>query len=255
MTTTATVAAPHPILSGSSEFGLARKTHQQAMGSDARREIAIACQALYAEGLMKGVGGHVSVRVPGERAYWINPHDLEFSEIAASDIVKVSFDGCELLEGSKYPSPGAFFHPHIYDARPDVQAIVHTHSPWATRLAILQRRPRMIHVNSVYFDTDLRITNDPLEEIAEGLGDANNALIPYHGVLSVGPDLGTAVTLHMTLEEAAHLDLTLDPDAAPMSPEDVDRVTKVMVGADYLEMTWDLMRRRHGPGVDAAARG
>lgn len=252
MTTSATVAAPHPILSGSGEFGLQARHKHDDGAIDVRREIAIACNALYDEGCMKGVGGHVSVRVPGERAYWVNPHHLEFGEVTAKDIVKMSFDGGELLEGEIYPSPGVFFHPHVYEARSDVNSIVHTHSPAATRLAALQRPLRMLNVQCVYFAGDLSITSDPLEEIAEGLGEANNALIPYHGVLSVGPALGPAVTLHMTLEEAAAFDLSLGPEAVPMSEADVDRVRRVMLGADYLEKTWDLMRRKHGPTHDAA---
>ena len=247
----ATIAAPHPILSGSAAFGLQEKHAHVGDGGDVHRAIAIACRALYAEGCMKGIGGHVSARVPNERAYWINPHHLEFDEVSATDIVKISFDG-ELLEGSVYPSPGVYFHPHVYERRADVNAIVHTHSPYATRLAALQRPLRMMNVQSVYFAGDLNISPDPLEGIAEGLGEANNALLAYHGVLTVGAQLGTAVTLHMTLEEAAAFDLSLGADAVPMSDENVDRVQRVMYGSDYLEKTWDLMVRKHGAAHDAA---
>ncbi len=244
-TSSSHVSSPHPVLSGAATYGLARIGHANLDLSpeEVPREIALACRALHAEGCMKGIGGHVSVRAPGERAYWINPHDLEFSEVGEADIVKMSFSG-ELLHGSRYPSPGVYFHPDVYERRPEVTSVVHTHSPWMTRLAALRRSLRMVNVVSVYFEGDLVVTSDPLERIAEGLGTASNALIPYHGSLTVGTSLGETIAMHTTLEEAAHLDLTCDSDVEPMPAEDVERIRQVMVGTDYLEKTWELLRRK-----------
>lgn len=252
-TSSSDVSSPHPVLSGAGTYGLARtgQTRLELAPEEVPREIALACRALHAEGCMKGIGGHVSVRAPGEQAYWINPHDLEFSEVGEADIVKMSFSG-ELLHGSRFPSPGVYFHPDVYERRPEVAAIVHTHSPWTTRLAARRRPPRMVNVVSVYFEGDLAVTSDPLERIAEGLGTASNALIPYHGSVTVGTSLGEAIAMHTTLEEAAHLDLTCGSDVEPMAPEDVERVRKVMLGTDYLEKTWELLRRKAAAELTAA---
>ena len=95
------------------------------------QEIVTACQALALRGCGSGIGGHVSIRVPGMDALWINAFDRTLGEITADDILMINFDG-ELLEGNRPISPGYEFHPGIYGQRSDVNAIVHTHGFWGS---------------------------------------------------------------------------------------------------------------------------
>lgn len=213
-----------------------------------RQEIALACRALYDAHCMTGIGGHVSVRADDGTTYWVNCLDKEFSEITEDFVVRMSPAG-EVIEGGSGPSPGVYFHPQIYASRPDVHAIIHTHAPWLSKLAALRRPPRMLNVDSVFFHEDCAVTDDPLDRIAEGLGESNNAIIPHHGAVSVAGGLGRAVALHIVFEYAAYLDLWLGDRAESMALEDVVRTQELMERTQKLELTWELLRRKALAGV------
>ena len=91
-----------------------------------KHEVLIACQALGAAGLGDGIGGHVSRRVAGREAFWINAFDRTLNEVTESDIFLVDYEG-NVLNGKREISKGFEFHPAIYQKRQEINAIVHTH--------------------------------------------------------------------------------------------------------------------------------
>lgn len=208
-------------------------------------EIVTACQALGLRGCGSGIGGHVSMRVQGEEALWINAFDRTLGEITAEDILMIDFDG-NLLEGNRPISPGYEFHPGIYSQREDVNAIVHTHGFWGQAGAALARPLKIRHnLACVFHDDQVMSPDDSFASIGPAIGMASTIIIPWHGCINVGSTLGRATALHVTFEQMAELDVALEPTGAPEIPEDRRAPIKKLVDAEagYLEQTWELLKR------------
>lgn len=221
---------------------------------DPRTLVAATCRGLSTYGLGSDIGGHVSVRAPGEDAFWINAIDRTFEEMTPDAVVKLDYEG-NLLEGDHPVSLGADFHEGIYGHRPDVTAIVHSHGPWVTALAALNRPVRVWHNLSSFFAGECAMSDDDtFEAIAPGLGHKHTILIPYHGAITVAESLPRAAALHVTLEYAAELDVRMSsiPEAEPMQEPMVSRVKDLVTKAGYLDLTFDLVLRRAARDVEAA---
>ena len=133
-------------------------------------DIVTACRALTSRGCSDGIGGHVSIRVPGRDAFWINAFDREFSEITPDDIIMSDHHG-NVIEGNREVSLGSEFHGGIYGQRSDVNAIVHTHGFWGTALASLARPLKMRHNLCCLFHGDQVMSpDDSFESIGPRTG-------------------------------------------------------------------------------------
>jgi L-fuculose-phosphate aldolase len=210
-----------------------------------RSQILDACHGLAASGLGNIIGGHVSIRVPGKDLYWTNVLDLAFEEMGEDDLLLVDFDG-RIVEGNRPISPGIDFHQGIYKLRPDINAIVHTHGEWGTTQAAFCRPLKMYHNLSTYFYKRIAVSpDDTIEAIGPVLGQNIAVMMPWHGAITLGRTIAEAAALQVTYEYAAKLDVRLADRDAPEMPEDACARLQVLLGkADYLELTWDLMRRR-----------
>jgi ribulose-5-phosphate 4-epimerase/fuculose-1-phosphate aldolase len=211
----------------------------QYIPSDPDRGLALAvdgCRALAAAGQADMVWGHPSVRDPQGRGVWMKASGWGFEEVDASRIVLVSPDG-EVLAGAgprhiEYP-----IHTEIMAARPDVGAVVHTHSSAACQFAALDVPLRPLdHAGSLFCYPDIPrfaltgglIKNQSLgQALATALGDAVAILLPQHGIVTAGPDLPAAIMAAVLLDRACHTQLTAMA-AGPLrvwGPED-DTVAK-----------------------------
>ncbi|MGI9596228.1 MAG: class II aldolase/adducin family protein [Acidimicrobiales bacterium] len=217
-------------------------------------DIVTAGRALALQGCGAGIGGHVSIRASSERhgrdAFWINAFDRTLGEMTVDDVVLSDHHGA-VIEGNRAVSLGSEFHGGIYDRRTDVNAIVHTHGFWGTALASLARPLKMRHnLCCLFHDDQVMSPDDSFDSIGSAIGSASTIIIPWHGCITVGTTIGRATALHVTLEEMARLDVTLEPTEAPEIPEDRRSSLKKLVDeqAGYLEQTWDLLQRQvEGP--------
>jgi ribulose-5-phosphate 4-epimerase/fuculose-1-phosphate aldolase len=187
---------------------------------DTARALALAvdgCRALAAAGQADMVWGHPSVRDPEGRGVWMKASGWGFEEVDASRIVLVS-PGGEVLAGGgprhiEYP-----IHTEIMAARPDVGAVVHTHSAAACQFAALDVPLRPLdHAGSLFCYPDIPrftltgglIKNQSLgQALAKALGDAVAILLPQHGIVTVGPDLPAAIMAAVLLDRACRAQLT-----------------------------------------------
>ncbi|RYE83048.1 MAG: class II aldolase/adducin family protein, partial [Hyphomicrobiales bacterium] len=101
-----------------------------------RQEIVEVAQAIDRAGFCPSKSGNVSARF-GD-GLLITPSGLPYAKTRPQDLIHLSLDGT-VLDGSRKPSSEWPFHVAIYKARPDAQAIVHTHSPRATALSCARR--------------------------------------------------------------------------------------------------------------------
>ena len=223
-------------------------------GTDLRDEVALACRGLATYGLGSEIGGHVSVRDPDGETFWMNVLDKTFEETTPDDIVRIGMDGKQ-VDGDRVISLGADFHQGIYGQRDDVTAIVHTHGPWITALCAMARPPRTYHNLASFFAGQTTMApDDEFTSIGPALGPEHHTiLVPYHGAITVGDDLGRAVALMVTLEYAAELDVRITPTGAPEMPADmVPRVKELVTRARYLDHEWGLVRRKAVAAVTAS---
>ena len=108
--------------------------------TELRKQLADVCRVLVRLGQV-GYMGHPSVRIPGTDHVLIKPqHSLRIlsqDRLGPEDMVTIDLDGNQ-VEGRDRPPGERFIHTAIYRARPDVQAVVHTHQPMATVMGIAE---------------------------------------------------------------------------------------------------------------------
>jgi len=132
------------------------------------------------------------------------------------DLVEINIDG-RLILGAKEPSSEKRMHLEICKARDDVGAVVHTHSPYASAYAFLNKQLRSINYESDLVLADLPIlayvqpgTQEFASAVKEGLGDKSAALLQRHGVVAVGRDLDEALAVAELVEEVARVNYLID---------------------------------------------
>jgi ribulose-5-phosphate 4-epimerase/fuculose-1-phosphate aldolase len=101
-----------------------------------KRQIVQTAQQLTHKGYLMATGGNVSVRVSGQNAFAITPSNFDYLQMTPDDICVLDFSG-KVIEGARAPSVESSMHAGIYEVRPDVNAVVHTHQLGASACAIL----------------------------------------------------------------------------------------------------------------------
>ena len=107
-----------------------------------RQHVVDMCRTMLERGYLKATEGNVSVRIPGQRLYAVTPSNYDYAKMRIDDVCIVDFDGKHIAGDAALvmaPSVEAAMHANVYRVRPDVNAIVHTHQPYASALAFLRR--------------------------------------------------------------------------------------------------------------------
>lgn len=181
-------------------------------------------------GINQGASGNVSTRSPD--GFWITPSGLDYDILTPDQIVEVYPDGTHT--GPWKPSSEWLFHRDIYQARPDVNAIIHTHSKFATTLACLrQDLPPFHYMIAVCGGKDVRCApyatfgTQALSDAAlNALTDRNACLLANHGMIVAGPDLDKTLKIAQELELLCEQYLTALQVGEPhiLSDEQMDEV-------------------------------
>ena len=100
--------------------------------------VALLRRTLLERGYLKATEGNVSVRVPGRAALAITPSSLDYSLMEAADVCVLDYR-LSVLSGGKKASIEAGMHAAVYQQRPDVNVIIHTHQPYASALALIRK--------------------------------------------------------------------------------------------------------------------
>ncbi|NMB62478.1 MAG: class II aldolase/adducin family protein [Chloroflexi bacterium] len=142
----------------------------------------------------------------------ITPSGMQFSCLTPEDLIVLDLQG-NIVDGKRKPSLDRIFHLAVYNARPDVNGIVHTHSPYATAYASMAKTilPLIMSlVITVGGNVDVAPFAFPGTEelgkvVVTGLADKNAVLMEQHGVLAVGKDLSRALAVAGTVENVAQI--------------------------------------------------
>ena len=92
----------------------------------AKSQIVETAQRLTKKGYLMATGGNLSMRIQGNNAFAVTPSNYDYMKMVPEDICVLDF-GLNILEGSRKPSVETSMHAAIYQVRPDVNAVVHTH--------------------------------------------------------------------------------------------------------------------------------
>jgi ribulose-5-phosphate 4-epimerase/fuculose-1-phosphate aldolase len=192
-----------------------------------REELVAVSRRGYDRGLVVGVSGNNSVRVPDTDVLLIKTTGCCQGDMGTEDTVLVTLDG-EVLEPGKTPSKEWRWHSGIYRVRPDVGAVVHLHPPYSVAFAVANRTPMIVHTAARGHLRRIGLTDllpagsqDLAEQINEMFadGELRVALMREHGTISVGPDLRTAYHRTEYLEDNAKVAL-LAAQVSAIAPED-----------------------------------
>jgi L-fuculose-phosphate aldolase len=170
-----------------------------------REEIVATARAMSASGLSPGRSGNVSARFGS--GMLITPSGLAYDVMEPDDIVAVGGDG-SVAAGQRVPSTEWHFHLAAYRARPDLNALVHTHSLHATVLACAGRSiPPFHYMVAVAGGSDIPLvpyatfgTPELAAHVAEGLRARKACLMAHHGQVAMGTTLSAALELAHEVE-------------------------------------------------------
>jgi L-fuculose-phosphate aldolase len=179
-----------------------------------RSAIVTACQQLLADGLLRGTSGNLSIRDRDSQAIAITPTGIDYPAMTAADVAVLDGSG-DRLDGALLPSSEWALHLAIFRQRPDVGAVVHTHSVFATTFAVLGEPVPPVHYLLARAGSDwlpvpvARYARYGSLELADNcvrtLADGNAVLLANHGLVAVGATLATAVALADAVEYTAEL--------------------------------------------------
>jgi L-fuculose-phosphate aldolase len=175
--------------------------------------LAACCRILAAEGHESGLAGQVTARAEKPNTWWTLEFGYGFDEATANRMVLVD-DDLKPLSGGR-PNPGVRFHVWIYNKRPDVQAIVHTHAPHASALSCTSSSLKTIHMDAAMLHGTAHLPDWPGVPVADdegriisgALGSAKTILLANHGLLSAGSSVEEAAYLAVFFERAARMQL------------------------------------------------
>lgn len=175
-----------------------------------RQSIIDHCLAMNASGLNQGTSGNISVR-RGD-VMLITPSGIPYDQTTPEMIAAMPLDGGGAWAGPKKPSSEWHFHLDIMRARPDVGAIVHTHSLFATSLAIARKPiPPCHYMIASFGGGDVRVadyarygTQALSENVLRAMEGRTACLMANHGMIATGPDLRRAMAAAVELENVAH---------------------------------------------------
>jgi L-fuculose-phosphate aldolase len=166
---------------------------------------------LLASGLTVGTGGNLSVcdRTTGYVA--ISPSGLDYESTQPEDVVVVDRGGV-VVDGSRRPSSELAMHLGLYEKRPDVCAVVHTHSVFATTLACLECSLPAVHYLIGFAGHEVKCapyatfgTQELADSACAIIGDAKAVLLAHHGLLTAGADVAEAFMVAEQVEYCAEL--------------------------------------------------
>jgi len=163
-------------------------------------------------GLIVLTFGNFSLRDPKTGYVCLTPSGMDYADLCPEDVVVMDVEG-NIIDGRRKPSVEAPMHYLIYQKRPDVCGICHTHSVFATAWACIDAKlpVAVAEVAALVGETVPTAPYRPMgtmelaEVAAETLRDKQAVLLANHGQLAVGPDLATALTNAVIVEEGAKI--------------------------------------------------
>lgn len=220
-----------------------------------RQKVALAGRILFSEGHWRGLAGQITARAEDDRGHMVSlGFGVGFDEAAASGLSHVDKD-LRPIGGSPVPNPGVRFHAWIYAARPDVNAIVHTHPPACAALSMTGQPLAVAHMDATPLFDDCAFLADwpglPIGDeegriISEAMGGKHAILLANHGLLTAASSIEEATMLAVWMEHAADMQLRASAVAPikPIAPERARESRDFLRKPKVLNLTFASFARR-----------
>ena len=173
-----------------------------------RENLLSIAQKLIETGLNKGTAGNASVRLQENCSdgFLVTPSGMAIQDMSAASMVQMQFDGS--YEQGKIPSSEWRFHRDILASRADINAVIHTHSMFATTLACLHKDiPPFHYMIAVTGGDTIRCASYALfgsqalsDNALAALIDRKACLLANHGMIALGRDLDDALAVTVEVE-------------------------------------------------------
>jgi L-fuculose-phosphate aldolase len=173
------------------------------------QQLLEAVQRMAQAGLNKGTSGNASVRL--DDGFLITPSGVPVEKLTANSMVYMDWTGT--AEAGKNPSSEWRFHRDVLQARPEVGAVVHCHSMFATTIACMERNvPPFHYMIATAGGDDIRCApyalfgTQALSDVAVvALQDRKACLLAHHGMIAVGQQLSQALAIAIEVENLCEL--------------------------------------------------
>ncbi|MBN1266525.1 MAG: class II aldolase/adducin family protein [Anaerolineales bacterium] len=182
------------------------------------------------EGLTVGTWGNFSLRDPETGLIYITPSGMDYREITEDDIVVLDSE-LNIVDGSRVPSVEKAMHVTVYNERPDVNAVIHTHPLYSSVLGVNEMELPGISEDFVQIVGDKMVcseyalpgTTQLARNAVKALGKNNGVLLPNHGTMVVGPNMPMALTICQVVEKTAYIYILAKSIGTPhlISQEDI----------------------------------
>lgn len=177
---------------------------------EVRKQVINAGMEMLQSNLVVGTWGNISSRVPGEDYIAITPSGVDYDTITPEGVVILDMEG-NVVDGDLKPSIEYPLHLGVYRNRKDVNAVVHTHSPYCTAMAIA-RKPIPaaaedlvqivgggVRVSEYFLPGSVELA----EAAVKALEGRNAVLLANHGCLAAGKDLKETMKIAGVVEKSA----------------------------------------------------
>jgi HCOMODA/2-hydroxy-3-carboxy-muconic semialdehyde decarboxylase len=234
-------------------------------------DVVIANRILANEGVVDAYG-HVSVRSPRDPTHYLLSRSRAPALVERGDIIEFDLEGQALGADARPPYLERFIHGAIYEARPDVQAVVHAHAEAVLPFTIVPTMPLqpVVHMASFigaripvwdirdrFGDTNLLVVNmDQGRDLARGLGGERVALMRGHGFVAAGRSLPEAIRMavYMPVNARVLLEALRLGEVKPLSPGEVDAHASMKPDDPAMWRAWEYWAARAGCADLVSAR-
>ena len=201
----------------------------------ARQELAACYRIFDMMGWSESIYNHITLRVPDEEAFLINPYGLLWSEVTASNLIKIDSDGNKLC-GSPYPVNKAGFTQHglFHRALDWAHAIVHTHTPDTMAVCSMEEGLTPTNFYACFFEgcvgyhdfEGITVRAEEGERLLANLGEGRQVLmLRNHGPVVLGKTLYEMFFLYYMLQRACEIQIKTASAGTPIRvPEEVVQV-------------------------------
>ncbi|MEC7488292.1 MAG: class II aldolase/adducin family protein [Pseudomonadota bacterium] len=226
------------------------------------REVVVANRILARENVVDAYG-HVSIRHPENPKRYLMSRSRSPELVALGDVIEFTLEG-EAIDDSRTPYAERHIHGAIYEARPDVNAVVHNHShavipfgvtpvplkPVAHVGASIGKAVPVWDIRDNFGDTNLLVVNmEQGRDLASGLASNNVVLMRGHGCAVTGKSVQGAVMTSIYLQVNARLlqdTLTMHEDIEYLSDGEIDQCAEIFLSDFSVKRAWEYFQRRAG---------
>lgn len=231
-------------------------SEQKTMHEDVKQRMVEAGRILEQAGQGDWTRGHISVRVPdAPDRFYMKASKIGLEEITLDNLITIGLDG-EKIAGDLGRHNEVYIHSEVLKARPDVNAVVHTHAPYAVSFSALGKPLQAVgHAGSIFSEglpvfsetTELITTAERGRAVAATLGGHGAMLLQNHGIVTAAASIEQAIYLALSLETACMMQLWVEAAGGAKAlgkPEDIKAKRRHMFREEMFKATFAYLVRR-----------